>query len=325
MKRRYIKTIIGLSIALFTMGSLDSCKVRDDFPEFGEPVEEEPEEDIIPPDNQMTPMIQSIKDKTTYLKVFQMDTTQTISPGVEYLHARFINREDVPVSIHIMELDISNPKLTMQALTPYNENMFAVQNLPEMVKFNQKTAEGKLLAAINGDAVTSGEPTGSFVKFGKVLKTNTSRTRPYIGVKKGSDVIQFFNSPDVAKYPTTAINLAEIKHLIGGSYFLLYNGDDVSTSSSGAARIAVGINQASTKLYLMAADGVIANFSAGVALNDLRDMMRAIGCYTAMQPTSGNLTAMTVLDVLNPEQSWINKNFTSTPTGTTNGIGFVLK
>ena len=75
----------------------------------------------------------------------------------------------------------------------------------------------------------------------------------------------------------------------------------------------------------MAADGVIANFSAGVALNDLRDMMRAIGCYTAMQPTSGNLTAMTVLDILNPEQSWINKNFTTTPAGTTNGIGFVLK
>ncbi|GAA4134390.1 hypothetical protein GCM10022216_07340 [Sphingobacterium kyonggiense] len=325
MKKKYLKIFLGAAMAYTVLFSAQSCKVRDDYPEFDPPVEEVPVKDTIPPDDIKTAWIQRIMDNTTYIKTFQMDTTQTIAPGFEYVHTRFINKENLSISMHILEIDMSKTKVTMQTLTPYNDYLFSAQHLPEMIPFNQVSAEGKIIAAINGDAATSNEPTGSYVKFGRVMKKNTSKTRPYIGVRKGSDKIEFFNSPDATKYPVPEIDYTQIKHLVGGSYFLLYKGNNVSTTSSGAARIAVGITQDESKIYLVATDGVVANFSAGVALDDLRDIMRALGCYTAMQPTSGNVTSLTVLDVLSKEQQWIKKNITPALAAAPSGIGFVVK
>ena len=326
MKKIFVKNICKQGfIAMLTLLTLFSCKERDDYPSFDDPIEEETNQDVLPEDNQKTALVESVMGKTDYIKTFQMDTTQTVAPGFEYYHLRFISRDDVPISLHIVEIDQSIAKATMQALSPYNDYLYAAQLLPEMIEFNQQGTSGNIIAAMSGDVSASNVPVGSYVKFGRVIKRNSDKIRPYIGVKKGSDKIEFFNTPDSVLYPVDPIDLSQVKHLIGGSNFLLYKGDQGTVSSPFAARGAIGITQDESKIYLVSVDGVLADYSVGITYDDLRDFMKALGCYTAMENGSGNTNSLTVVDILNPELAWIQKNRVLTFSGTSNAIGFVVK
>gem|GEM_PF-226174 len=326
MKKRFVKNICKQgSMAMLALLSLYSCKERDDYPSFDEPVEEVVDQDVLPEDNQKTALVERIMGKTNYIKTFQMDTTQSVAPGFEYYHLRFISKDDVPISLHIVEIDQTKAKATMQSLSPYNDYLYSAQLLPEMIEFNQQGASGNIIAAMSGDVATSNVPSGSYVKFGRVIKSSNDRTKPYLGVKKGSDKIEFFNTPDTLLYPKPPIDLTQVKHLIGGSNFLLYQGNQGTGSAPLAARGAIGISQDESKIYLVSVDGVLADYSVGITYDDLGTFMKALGCYTAMENGAGNTNSLAVVDILNPELAWIQKNRVSIFSGASNAIGFVVK
>src|SRR5690606_18844921 len=77
MKKIYNNTFSALSLGAIIMMAINGCKVRDDYPVFEEK-EEVVIEDIIPPDNNISPVSQKIKDGTTYFKSFLIDSTKTV-------------------------------------------------------------------------------------------------------------------------------------------------------------------------------------------------------------------------------------------------------
>lgn len=318
-------------ITAFVVGILfNSCKRRDDYPKF-EAIEEEVDEEVIPKDDVMSAITKVISNNTNLIGTFQMDSTTKLDDGFEHTHIRFLNKVDEPISLHIMEVDLSSPNISALALSPYNDILFSTQYLAEMAEFNERRAEGKLLAAINGDVNTSTQPTGSFIWFGKKLKTTstteTSNTRPFFGVKK--DGAYFVGNRPSDEVAFDSYNLDEIEHLVSGANWLLYKGEQINyTTETVIARTAIGLSFNAQKVYCIVVDGGLPSFSIGISLNDLGEMMKAIGAVDAFY-TNGNTSSSLVLRTENRDKKaiWELKNRPSNKLGTpvVNGIGFLLK
>lgn len=300
---------------------LSSCKQRDDYPDFSNLEPPVIEEDIIPTDNDVLPITQRIKNSAPFLKTFLMDSTQNVTAGIDYSHIRFLNDLDQKVSMHIVEMDQSKKKVSMVTLSPYDDYLYTTQQLPEMMKMNQETLSSKLMVGIVGDNHSSGTPTGSYVKKGRVIKTSTSLTLPYIGVKKGSSEILFLNSPNATTNPVPAIVPAEYSSLIAGQNWLLFNGIDVIyTTTTTVARTAIGMTADKQKLYAITVDGVNA-FSAGISLNNFRTIFKALGCNMAFFTSGSTTNALSVRE----QDDFILKNKPAAGLPVVaNAIGFVV-
>lgn len=327
----HIKKQIALWImTAFVVGILlNACKRRDDYPKF-EIVEEDEEEDIIPKDDVMSPITKLVIDNTNLIGKFQMDSTTKLDEGFEHTHIRFLNKVDEPISLHILEVDLSRSTISVLALSPYNDILFSAQYLAEMAEFNERRTDGKLLAAINGDVNTSTQPTGSFIWFGKKLKTTStsevSNTRPFFAVKK--DGTYFIGNRPSDEVPLDPYNLDEISHLVSGANWLLYKGEQINyTSETVIARTAIGLSLDAKKAYCIVVDGGIPSFSIGISLNELSGVMKAIGATDAFY-TNGNTSSSLVLreEGYDKKAVWKLKNRPSNKLGTpvVNGIGFLL-
>lgn len=315
----------GLVSLLLTSLCVVSCKQRDDYPDFSKKEPPKKVEDVIPPDNKMEPITEKIKNGTAFLKTFLLDSSVNIQAGFDYTHIRFLNSIDQKVSMHIVEIDLSRPGVSMQTLSPYDDYLYVVQPIVGMLQYNQKTAEGKLIVGLVGDAFSGATPTGSYVKAGRVIKTNVSKILPYVGVKKGSQVIEVLNSPNATTFPATEIVPSQYKSLVAGQNWMLYKGYEVIyTTTTTVARTGLGFTQDMKKAYVITVDGVN-DFSAGIALNNMREVFKSLGCYHAFF-TNGS--ASNSLAVWNEKKSdWLDKNFPQSGTfgSIANGIAFYQK
>jgi len=316
---------IPFGISLLATAFFASCTQRDDYPDFSNLQPDLPVEDIIPPDVQVTPLVQKIQSGSEFFKTFLIDSSETIVDGVEYTHVRFLNNIDQKVSMHILEIDRSQANIGIQALSPHNDYLYSTQVLPEMMLMNQRTAQGTIVAAIVGDAFSSGTPTGTYVRNGRVIKTNSSRTIPYVAVEKATNEIVFLNSPNATDFPEPIINPADYTHIIGGQNWMLFKGAEwVYTTTTTVARTSIGFTADMQKIYAITVDGVN-DFSAGVSLNNLRTVYKAIGCSTAFY-TNGSASSSLAVKKAGVDE-WILKNFPQSGVagGIANAIGFVVK
>lgn len=312
-KTLFVPLIVGMIFS--------SCKQRDDYPDFSDLEPPVVKEDIIPTDNDILPITQRIKSNAPFLKTFLLDSNKTVTTGIEYTHIRFLNDLDQKVSMHIVEMDQSKKKVSMVALSPFDDYLYSTQQLPEMMKMNQETLSSKLMVGIVGDNHSAGTPTGTYVKKGRVIKTNTSLTLPYIGMKKGSSEILFLNSPNTTDFPVPAIVPSEYSNLIAGQNWMLFNGVDVVyTTTTTVARTAIGMTADKQKLYAISVDGVN-DFSAGISLNNFRTIFKALGCSVAFFTSGSATNAIAVRE----QDNFVLKN---KPAATlplvANAIGFVV-
>lgn len=312
-KTLFVPLIVGMIFS--------SCKQRDDYPDFSDLEPPVVKEDIIPTDNDILPITQRIKSNAPFLKTFLLDSNKTVTTGIEYTHIRFLNDLDQKVSMHIVEMDQSKKKVSMVALSPFDDYLYSTQQLPEMMKMNQETLSSKLMVGIVGDNHSAGTPTGTYVKKGRVIKTNTSLTLPYIGMKKGSSEILFLNSPNTTDFPVPAIVPSEYSNLIAGQNWMLFNGVDVVyTTTTTVARTAIGMTADKQKLYAISVDGVN-DFSAGISLNNFRTIFKALGCSVAFFTSGSATNAIAVRE----QDNFVLKNKpAATLPVVANAIGFVV-
>ena len=301
--------------------AFSACKQRDDYPDFSDVKPPEIIEDIIPPDNNILDITKRIQAGSSFLKTFLMDSTYTVSAGIDYTHIRFLNDLDQKVSMHIVEMDQSKANVSMVAMSPYDDYLYTTQQLPEMMKMNQESTSRKIMVGIVGDNHSSGTPTGSYVKKGRVIKTNTSQVLPYIGVKKTGSAIEILNSPDSKVFPLPAIVPAEYTSLIAGQNWLLYQGNSsIYSTTTTVARTAFGMTRDKQKMYCISVDGVNA-FSAGISLNNLRTIFMALGCTDAFFTSGSSTNALAVRD----KDSFVLKSIPQTTAPVVaNAIGFTV-
>lgn len=330
MKKQYNKNTAKICLGFAWLFMMISCEVRDDYPTF-EPKEEEIIEDIIPADNDITPLTQKIIDGTSFFKTFLLDSTQSIHVGIEYTHIRFLDEFDRKVSMHVLEIDRSKVNVTIQGLSPFGDYLYHVtQILPEMMEMNEPKMNGTLIAAIPGGAITTGQPSSTHVQNGRVIVERPNKVLPMVGVRKDNGAIEVLNSPSTTTYPVPVVNVEEYSQIIGGTNWMLYDGDDVTyTTTTTVARTSIGFTPDMQKIYCIAVDGVN-DFSAGIMLNSKRTIFKALGCDNAFY-TNGSATNS--LGVRVPSKSgrfgyeYVLKNFPQSgePGGINYAIGFVVE
>ncbi|MEJ5053317.1 phosphodiester glycosidase family protein [Sphingobacterium sp. MYb382] len=324
--------LFRLSAAFCTILALFSCKQRDDYPVFEEPKVVEVEKDTIPPDNNIEAITKKIMDGTDVIKTFKLDSTTVLSSGINRTHVRFQNRLGQSMSMQLLEVDLTTPNVTIQALSPFDDYLYTTQTVSDMAKYNEDRSGGQIIAAINGDAATSGAPTGSFIKTGRQIKTSTTtattNVRPFIAVKNDGTIL-IGNRPSTT-VPLDAYNLNDFKHLVSGVSWLLYKGDVVnSTVTTVQANTAIGLT-AGKKLYALVVDGGNNAFSVGITYNDMGKIMKALGCTHAFSTNVGTSSVMVQREQTNDRLEpliWrvVNKPTTATGVGSVNGIGIVVK
>ena len=333
MKTKKYKNKLYISVSFCLLLSLVACKQRDDYPVFEqkEPVVTVPE--VIPPDNEIGPLVKKIMDKTDIISIFKLDSTTTLANGIKRTHVRYVNKLDQAMSMQILEVDLSKSNLGVTALSPFDDYLFTVQTMGDMAKYNEGRAGGKIIAAINGDVVTSSAPTGSFIFRSRQLKTATttatSNTRPFLGVKKDGSV--FIGNKPSASSSMDAYNLNDLASLVSGGTWLLYKGAFVTSSvATVQANTAVGLNGDKNYLYAVVVDGGTNAFSVGITYDDLGKIMKSIGASDAFV-TNGGTASVMVQRIENDGQtgvlSWkvVNRPVVAIGGSSANGIGFVLK
>lgn len=309
---------------------VNGCTVRDDYPVFEEE-EEEVLEDIIPVDNDISPITQKIKDGTTYFKTFLIDSTKSVVTGVEYTHVRYVSNIDQRVSMHIVEIDRNKGDFNIQALSPFGDYLYATsQELPEMMKMNEKfvSNDKQIVAAIVGGTIgtsVAGKPSYSYVQNGRVISTNTTLTYPAVGVTKANGEIKVLNTYNNTTYPVTAIVPANYSQLISGTNWMLYYGNEaVYTTATKVARTAIGFTPDMKKIYLIAVDGVN-TFSDGITLNDFRLVYKALGCNSAFYTNGSATNALAIKSPSNVKHGYDLKTIAATAPTVPFAIGIVGK
>lgn len=333
MKDKKYRNRLCASVSFCLLLSLVSCKQRDDYPVFEqkEPVVTVPE--VIPPDNEIGALAKKIMDKTDIIAIFKLDSTTTLADGIKRTHVRYMNKLNQAMSMQILEVDLSKTNISVTALSPFDDYLFTVQTLGDMAKYNEGRAGGKIIAAINGDVVTSSAPTGSFIFKSRQLKTTTttatSDTRPFLGVKKDGSV--FVGNKPSASSPMDSYNLNDLASLVSGGTWLLYKGAAVtSTVTTVQANTAVGLNADRNYLYAVVVDGGTNAFSVGITYNDLGKIMESIGSSDAFVTNGGAASVMVQRAESEGQSGFLSWKVVNSPVAvaggpSANGIGFVLK
>lgn len=321
-----------LSLTGVVLLSTISCKQRDDWPVFGEPEVVPVVKDTIPPDNEIGAITKLIMDKSDIIKTFRMDSTVSLGDGITHTHVRFLNKLGQPMSMHIAEVNLSKSNITAQALSPFDDYQYTLQTISDMAQYNEGRSGGKIMIAINGDGITSGAPTGSFIKSGRQLKTNTTtattNVRPFFAVKY--DGTPYIGNRPNTTVPLDAYNLNDFKHLVSGGTWLLYKGGAInSTVVTVQANTGIGLTL-DKKVYAVVVDGGNSAFSVGITFNDLGKIMLALGCSNAFSTSTGTSSVIVRRQEqrdINNAVIWKTLNNPTVVNGTANlsGIGFVLK
>lgn len=287
------------------------------------------EPEVLPPvavvDNNKSPLTQKIINSSNLIKTFISDTTVNQAGGISVTLLTFKRADDLPVSMAILEVDMKNPKMEIQSLSPYNDLLYGLQPVMDMARDNEK-AGSKIIAAINGDTFnsSSGEPTGVYYLNGIGLKT-TIPTAGGTFFSIYSDKSIVIGGKDAAGV-LRPIDNTKIKYAIGSRQWLVDKGVKVNnTDGAFDARTAIGYT-ADKVVYAVIADGGQVNFSNGLSLANLSDVMVAFGVRDAVN-LDGGISSTAVIRDSSGAAKWnlLNRPTSLNGRNVANSLAFVLK
>jgi hypothetical protein len=284
---------------------------------------EVPEEEVV--DNTIEPLTKKIMDNTTVIGTFMSDVTTPVGPGMTQTQIRFKRKDKLPVKLFILEADMNTPKLELLGLAPYNDWIPGMQKLSEMCRDNE-VAGTNIVAAINGDVynTTSGAPNSLFYINNRVYVSTVTTGRTFIAaLNDGTIAIGGKDTKGVER----PVDKTKIKNAVGGNQWLVDNGLKATlTDVTITGRTAFGYT-AGKVVYAVIVDGSQADYSNGVTLADLRDIMAALGAKDAINMDGGSSSTFVAKD---PQRGgWTVQNKPALAANVErmigNGLGFVIK
>ncbi|MDO9634285.1 MAG: phosphodiester glycosidase family protein [Paludibacter sp.] len=214
------------------------------------------------------------------------DTTYTVTSGVVATEIKYLSMKGLSMKIFIFEVDLTNPAISIEASSPNNQNVFAMQPMTVQATFADQP--GNLVyGGINGDFynMTTGQPRSIFYKKGVAVKTafqDDSRTFFAITNDKKAMV------GDGTTYPAVQEN---IKEAVGGLYWLVSDSILIKqTDTSVEPRTCIGVSKDQKKVYMMAVDGRNFWYSNGMNFEELAKCMMALGAYNSVNLDGGGST-----------------------------------
>lgn len=256
--------------------------------------------------------------------IFKSDTSINIAEGVDETSMTFLNKAGLPVKLFILSADMKKPKLSLLAMSPYNEYLYGTQKLTEMCRDNQKSGQ-KIVAAINGDFFTtsSGKPEGYFYKNGvAIVTTRTTASKSFFAYNKDRSIVIGGKDPATgAEVP--GITLTNIAQAVSGRQWLVKDFalaafDDFTVS----ARTVIGYT-ADNVIYSIVVDNGDEDYSNGCGLEELRQVMLKLGVARAITLNGGVYSSMVAKS--KSEDKWmLQNNPGKTEPLVANGLAFVV-
>jgi len=308
---------IRYSLALFLIANIiTGCKDKSDD------IVEEPPVEVV--DTDITALVKKIQAGSTVIREFKSDTFTQIADGVSQTQVSYIDKTNLPVKMFILEVDLKNAKLGVQALLPYNDYLNGLQTVTEMCRDNQKAGK-TIIAAVNGDFFSAaGAPEGYFYIDGVALKTaRLTTSKAYFAVMKDkTPVIGGLDPVNNTEVP--GVVLGNIQQAVSGRQWLVKDGALAPfTDFSVTARTAIGYTAANV-VYAIVVDGAQDDYSNGISIDEMGRVMQALGTTRAMNLSGGVNSTLAVKS--SGENKWImqNQQPKKAEALVANGIGFVI-
>jgi len=232
-----------------------------------------------------------IKKNSTLIKTVKTDTSYSNYPGMKETYITYLDNQDKPIALYLLELDLSNENLSIEVATPNDQPVVnSVQRVSAMITAkNTSSTDKEVLAGINGDYFNSPNPDGRQIPLGPVhkqgvqVRTEMSSGYMFFGRAENGNYLIGNNQ----EYLTYQNRLLEV---IGGRHRILTNGNIVSQSDvSVAPRTSIGV-VSPTKVIMMVVDGRQANHSVGYTLQQEAEALKALGVKDAVNLDGGGST-----------------------------------
>ncbi|WP_313380077.1 phosphodiester glycosidase family protein [Proteiniphilum saccharofermentans] len=272
------------NIRLFTLilvigALLSSCNDRVDYNDRYEAIPK-------------TPVGKKLVDDTDLIAHIHSDTTYKVTEGVQATEMAYTSMEGFAMKIFIFEVDLNESSVDMKVSMPNGTNTYAMQPMTEQATFMDREGH-KVWAGFNADFynMSTGVPRGPVHREGVAVKTNFDSGDRGVFVltdKKKALVATSSEYPMVRQ----VLNLQEA---VGGGASLLRDGNILSqTDQSVEPRTCVGISADSTQVYVLAVDGRNFSYSTGMRLEELAEVLSALGASTGINLDGGGSTTFFV-------------------------------
>ena len=225
------------------------------------------------------------------------DTQQALFEGVTYI--RDVRRDPRPLVIHVVVVDLDAPGIAL-LVTPGDpsdrERPLRAQ------KTSRFLATSGLQVAVNGDFFTpwySNTPWDYYPHVGDPVQARgfaSSNGVIYSQGQDGAPTLYVSRTNDAALHRPTG----EIYSAISGYPMLLQDGQILVRSSSRRyyvepePRSAVGLDSSGRSLLLVVVDGRQPNYSEGVTLTELSEILLEYGAHTALNLDGGGSSTLVV-------------------------------
>ncbi|MBC9797429.1 phosphodiester glycosidase family protein [Sinomicrobium weinanense] len=270
-----IKHYLSLFLALFLMLSTASCQNDDDT------------STIVA--KEYAPITRALTENTELVSQVFTDTTFIVAPGVEETDIHYLSMKGLTMRLFILKADLEHEGVSLAPLTPYGSTGYAMQTVPEMLKWPDEPGQ-KAVAAVNADFfnMETGEPRGIVHINGEAIRTTPLPGRSFFGTTTDGEII-IAHTDD---YPEMQDKL---RNALGGGDLLIKDHTRTSiTNKDVHPRTAVGITDDNV-LYFIAVDGRQFDYSNGMTLSEVTDIFEALGAKDAANLDGGGSTTFVTL------------------------------
>jgi len=209
-----------------------------------------------------------------------------IAPGVGEKHYSFENTEGKRIEAFIVDIDMDNPQVSIEAGTPNGGDVIGKQTVREQAQFESMNGH-RVVAAVNGDYfnMATGEPFGIVYKDGRAVIPDQFSTWRFFAITKDKKAV----IGDASYYKQIKDT---IKEAIGGQAILVKDGKpfEIPPYNIGRnPRTAVGI-KGDGDVFFIAVDGRQQPYSSGITAAELAQLMIDLGAVTALDLDGGGST-----------------------------------
>ena len=226
--------------------------------------------------------------KTTLIGRVVLFQENQLVDGLVATKLTYTDRNGLPMALFFFRVDLNQKQLTLKPLTPEGLPRYAMQTIPDMLKTNT-FAGHKVIGAVNSDFfnTTTGEPRSIVYLNGMAVRTILPEIRSYFGLTQSG-------KPFIGDYSVFGYQQSSIYDALGGYHRLMQAGLKVNqTDLSVHPRTAVGFT-ANNIVYFVVADGREVNYSNGLTLAQLSEIMLALEVKEAINLDGGGSSTFVV-------------------------------
>ncbi|WP_299568148.1 phosphodiester glycosidase family protein [uncultured Pedobacter sp.] len=254
--------------------------------------------------------------KTTLIERVVFFNETELVKGVKEAKLSYIDKNLQPMVLFFFKVDLNEKQLVLKPLTPNGDKKYAMQSIPDMIKTNQFSGL-KVVGAVNADFfnTSTGEPRSIVYLKGEAVRTILPEIRSYFGINQNG-------KPFIGDHSVFSQQRSTIFDALGGYHRLIKQSLPVKqTDVSIHPRTAVGFT-ANNMVYFLVADGRNANYSNGLTLAQVAEIMAALEVKEAINLDGGGSSTF----VINTSQIEVkNKPSDGSPRKVANGWAICIK